>query len=158
MRESWFFQNWGTFNTNQNKKYHNFERIEIRATVFLKWTDFRSSTDCIEQNPRKLWSLMFHWLFRLNGKGQINWIIEKYMLCTTYYWLTMRRKHFWNHICIFYKKIYIHTYVLFQTLAVTKSRIITIFQFERKVGFWTTLKFTSKEIKSIIKNRSSLEE
>ena len=26
---------------NQNKKYHNFERIEIRATVFLKWTDFR---------------------------------------------------------------------------------------------------------------------
>ena len=23
--------------------YHNFERIEIRATVFLKWTDFSSS-------------------------------------------------------------------------------------------------------------------
>ena len=41
MRESRFFQNCGTFNTNQNKKYHNFERNEIRATVFLKWTDFR---------------------------------------------------------------------------------------------------------------------
>ena len=36
VRESRFFQNCGTFNTNQNKKYHNFERIEIRATVFLK--------------------------------------------------------------------------------------------------------------------------
>ena len=30
----------GTFNTNQNKKYHNFERNEIRTTFFLKWTDF----------------------------------------------------------------------------------------------------------------------
>ena len=40
LRESRFFQNYGTFNTNQNKKYHNFERNEIRAAVFLKWTDF----------------------------------------------------------------------------------------------------------------------
>ena len=31
-----FFQNSGTFNTNQNKKYHNFERNEDPATVFLK--------------------------------------------------------------------------------------------------------------------------
>ena len=29
-----------TFNTNQNKKYPNFERNEIPATVFLKWTYF----------------------------------------------------------------------------------------------------------------------
>ena len=40
MRKFRFFQNCGTFNTNQNKKYHNFERNEIRTTVFLKWTDF----------------------------------------------------------------------------------------------------------------------
>ena len=34
-------------------------------------------------------------------KGQINWIIEKYMLCTTYYyWLTMGLNLFWNRICI----------------------------------------------------------
>ena len=39
MRESRFFHNCGTFNTNQNKKCHNFERSKIRATVFLKWTD-----------------------------------------------------------------------------------------------------------------------
>jgi hypothetical protein len=37
-----FFQNCGTFNTNQNKQYHNFERNESCATVFLKWTDFSS--------------------------------------------------------------------------------------------------------------------
>ena len=43
LHESQFFQNCGTFNKNQNKKYHNFERIEIRATVFLKWTYFRYS-------------------------------------------------------------------------------------------------------------------
>ena len=41
MRESRFFQDCGTFNTNQNKKYHNFERIKICATVFLEWRDFR---------------------------------------------------------------------------------------------------------------------
>ena len=41
MRDFCFFQNCGTFNTNQNKKYYNFERNENRATVFLKWTDFR---------------------------------------------------------------------------------------------------------------------
>ena len=45
MRESRFFQNCGTFNTNQNKKYHNFERNENRATVFLKWTDFRDHVE-----------------------------------------------------------------------------------------------------------------
>ena len=33
----------GTFNTNQNKKYHNFERNEIRTTVFLKWKDFKKN-------------------------------------------------------------------------------------------------------------------
>ena len=42
MRESGFFQNCGTFNTNQSKKYHNFKRKGIRAIVFLKWTDFRN--------------------------------------------------------------------------------------------------------------------
>ena len=36
LRKSRFFQNYGTFNTNQNKKYHNFERNEIHATGFLK--------------------------------------------------------------------------------------------------------------------------
>ena len=39
MCESRFFHNCGTFNTNQTKKCHNFERSKIRATVFLKWTD-----------------------------------------------------------------------------------------------------------------------
>ena len=29
------------FNINQNKKYHNFGRNEDRATVFLKWRDFK---------------------------------------------------------------------------------------------------------------------
>ena len=38
MRESPFFQNHGTFNTNQNKKYHNFVRDKICATAFLKRT------------------------------------------------------------------------------------------------------------------------
>ena len=28
-------------------KYHNFERIEIRATVFLKWTDFSVHILCV---------------------------------------------------------------------------------------------------------------
>ena len=41
MRESRFFQNCGTFWFDLYWKYHNFERNEIRATVFLKWTDFR---------------------------------------------------------------------------------------------------------------------
>ena len=36
LRKSCFFQNCGTFNTNQNKKYHNFERSKIPAIVFLK--------------------------------------------------------------------------------------------------------------------------
>ena len=36
-------------NRNQNKQYHNFERIELRATVFLKWTDF----------SRTLWMLSY---------------------------------------------------------------------------------------------------
>ena len=36
LRNSHFFQNYGTFNTNQNKKYHNFERIKIRATVTVR--------------------------------------------------------------------------------------------------------------------------
>ena len=31
-----FLSNCGTFNTNQNKKYLDFERVEIRATGFLK--------------------------------------------------------------------------------------------------------------------------
>ena len=30
------------FILNQNKKYSNFERNKIRATVFLKWTDFKA--------------------------------------------------------------------------------------------------------------------
>ena len=40
LRESRFFQNCGTFCFDLYSKYHNFERNEIRATVFLKWTDF----------------------------------------------------------------------------------------------------------------------
>ena len=40
MRESHFFQNCGTFCFDLYWKYHNFERNKIRATVFLKWTDF----------------------------------------------------------------------------------------------------------------------
>ena len=46
LRESRFFQNCGTFNTNQNKKYHNFERNEIRAIVFSKWADFIEDIPC----------------------------------------------------------------------------------------------------------------
>ena len=42
MRESRFFQNCGTFCFDLYWKYHNFERNEVRATVFLKWTDFSS--------------------------------------------------------------------------------------------------------------------
>ena len=41
MRESHFFQNCGTFCFDLYWKYHNFERNEIRATAFVKWTDFR---------------------------------------------------------------------------------------------------------------------
>ena len=48
LRESSFFQNCGTFNTNQNKKYHNFNRNKISTTVFLKWLDFISPIKKIE--------------------------------------------------------------------------------------------------------------
>ena len=48
LRESRFFQNCGTFNTNPNKKYHNFERNEIRGTGFLKWTDFTDHKNGID--------------------------------------------------------------------------------------------------------------
>ena len=40
MRDPHFFQNCGTFNINQNKKYPNIERKEDQATIFLKWTDW----------------------------------------------------------------------------------------------------------------------
>ena len=40
MRESRFFKSCGTFCFDLYWKYHNFERIEIRATVFLKQTNF----------------------------------------------------------------------------------------------------------------------
>ena len=47
MRDPHFFQNCGSFQYNISwlcfdfsEKYHNFERNEDRATVFLKWTDF----------------------------------------------------------------------------------------------------------------------
>ena len=41
LRDSHFFQNCGTFQYNNKKvQYHNFERNEDRAAVFLKWTDF----------------------------------------------------------------------------------------------------------------------
>ena len=36
LRKSYFFQNCGTFTTNQSKKYQDFERNEIHATGFLK--------------------------------------------------------------------------------------------------------------------------
>ena len=36
LRKSRSFQNCGTFNTNQNKKYHNFERNKIRAVCLKK--------------------------------------------------------------------------------------------------------------------------
>jgi hypothetical protein len=42
LHECHFFQNCGTFNTNQKKKYHNFKRNQIFATAFLKWTDFNN--------------------------------------------------------------------------------------------------------------------
>ena len=45
MRNPHFFQNCGTFQYNNNK-YHNFERNDYCATVFLKWMDF-SSIFCI---------------------------------------------------------------------------------------------------------------
>ena len=38
------------FNTNQNKKYHNFERNEIHATVFLKWTEFGSKNNLCKKS------------------------------------------------------------------------------------------------------------
>ena len=44
MHESRFFQNYGTFCFDLYWKYHNFERFEIHATVFLKWTDFSKYT------------------------------------------------------------------------------------------------------------------
>ena len=40
LHESGFFQNCGTFYFDLYWKYHNFERNEICATVFLKSTDF----------------------------------------------------------------------------------------------------------------------
>ena len=51
MRDPHFFQNCGSFQYNISwfcfdvswcciENYHNFERIEDHATVFLKWTDF----------------------------------------------------------------------------------------------------------------------
>jgi hypothetical protein len=68
LHESRFFQNCGTFNTNQNKKYHNFERNEIPATGFLKWTDFsylflrkklyrkkKKKIKFFSGNPKKTW-------------------------------------------------------------------------------------------------------
>ena len=53
MRDTHFFQNCGSFQYNISRhpnkvswccieNYHNFERNEYRATVFLKWTDFRT--------------------------------------------------------------------------------------------------------------------
>ena len=42
LRESRFFQNCGTSCFDLNWKYHISERIEIRATVILKWMDFTS--------------------------------------------------------------------------------------------------------------------
>ena len=65
-------------NRIQNKKYHNLERIEICATVLLKWTDFSSvflkwtdfSRDdatfvnvvifCAPYRTERLFSLIFH--------------------------------------------------------------------------------------------------
>ena len=77
-----FFQNCGTFQYNISwlcfdvswcciEKYHNFERNEDCATVFLKWTDFKdyifSMLDCedcgsaLEKSDLKFPSLTF-WL------------------------------------------------------------------------------------------------
>ena len=36
------FQNCGIFNTNQKKKYHNFERNKNHATGFLKKIDLNN--------------------------------------------------------------------------------------------------------------------
>ena len=58
MRDPHFFQNCGTFQYNISwlcfdvswcciEKYHNFERNEDRATVFLKWTDFSTKRQII---------------------------------------------------------------------------------------------------------------
>ena len=40
MHDPHSFQNCGTFQYNNNNKYHIFERNDDHATVFLKWTDF----------------------------------------------------------------------------------------------------------------------
>ena len=63
-------QNCGSFNTNQNKKYHNFERTENRPTVFLKWTDFRRNrqiyffqcSDFFGRNSQEYSDLKCAWL------------------------------------------------------------------------------------------------
>ena len=41
--KSRFFQNCGTFCFDLNWKHHNFDRREIRAMDFLKWTNFSMS-------------------------------------------------------------------------------------------------------------------
>ena len=43
LRDPHFFQNYGSYQYNISWNYHNFERNEDRATVFLKWTNFNDS-------------------------------------------------------------------------------------------------------------------
>ena len=51
----WYILFWSVLsiiNTDQNKKYHNFERNKIRATVFLQWTVFHIRKSFYLQNRK----------------------------------------------------------------------------------------------------------
>ena len=73
MHESKFFKNCGTFCFDLYWKYHNFERNEIRATVFLKWTDF--SFVC-EIEPHITFTIKFHVSATIIGKWEIK-LVDK---------------------------------------------------------------------------------
>ena len=66
MRKPIFFQNCVAFNANQNKKYHNFERIKIRTTVFLKWADL-TAADTTLYFTKSCREDLFSWMFMLRN-------------------------------------------------------------------------------------------
>ena len=63
LRISSFFQNSDTFCFDLYWHYHNFERNEIRATGFLKWTDFRTIYSNSERSEQFLLTECFFHLF-----------------------------------------------------------------------------------------------
>ena len=85
MHESQFFQNCGTFCFGSYWKYHNFERIEIRATVFLKWTYFRYSYN-YSQGTQRDQSTESKILSKNALKPKINFSTHKHW-CDGLYWL-----------------------------------------------------------------------